>query len=252
LSEQKEREVLQLLKDIRSYESPFGGAMPLGESGVIDAAYGPAGLVESGQEFPKSDRAPLAASFKKLRLALRVLRAEDFDAWASLIAPYLGDPADPGVVGHWRKLVAVLDEENAKIRAENERRRKKGRPVRTQLERHDRAVRRLAEILRRKRLHPVYPKLMSERERVAGEAANAQMMAYYQRVRVAGRTHRGAVSQTAVKFGISDDEAERIVEFRGESKLASCAEPECLRNVYSQNLCSKHYQRDLKARRRAG
>jgi hypothetical protein len=48
-SESKKREVLQLLRDYRAWHTPHGGAMPLDETGVADASYGPAGLIEAGQ-----------------------------------------------------------------------------------------------------------------------------------------------------------------------------------------------------------
>lgn len=41
----------------------------------------------------------------------------------------------------------------------------------------------------------------------------------------------------------------RIVEFRPDVKLASCAMPDCDQTVYSQNLCSEHYQWQLEARK---
>ncbi len=237
--------------------------MPLDETGVADASYGPAGLVREGAEYAQRDREALRRSIRLLRAALVLLRREDRRAWEALVNPYLGDPGDPSMVDDWRRKVAELDAENAAIRAENERRRKKGRPerpervrhvtARTQLERHDRAVRKLAGYLAGKRLNPVWPKLMSERERAAGEAANAQLYAYYQRVRVAGRTHRGAVAQTAVKFEVPEDAVERVVEFRSEVKLATCAEEGCGREVFQQNLCVRHYNREYRARKgRAG
>ncbi len=173
----KERDVLQLLKDYRAFVSPFGSAMPLDETHMVDAAYGPAGFVEAGAGYEERDVKLLAKSLRKLVLALKVLRGEDFDAWASLIEPYLSDPADPGSVDEMRRKVEKLDAENSRVRAENTRREKKGKPplpekvghviARQQLERHDRAIRRLSVYLRRERLHAVYPKLMSKREEVA-------------------------------------------------------------------------------------
>ncbi len=235
--------------------------MPLDDTGVIDASYGPAGLIWRGMEYGKSDRAALARSLARLRLALRVLRYEDFDAWASLVNPYLGDPADSGMVDDWRRKVAELDSENEAIRRDNERRRKKGRPekpervrfvfARMQLERHDRAIRKLAGYLKHTRLHVVFPRLMSERERAAGESANAQIYAFYERVRVAGRTHRGAIGQTAVKFEIPEDAVERVVEFRSDVKLATCADEGCGRAVFQQNLCVRHYNQEYRARKRS-
>jgi hypothetical protein len=232
--------------------------MPLDESGVVDAAYGPAGMVREGAEYEKPDREGLKKTYEDLDDALEVLYEHDLRAWLALQEPYFSDPADNSVVDDWREKIKALDEENARIRAGNEQRVKKGRPkkpekvrhvfMRLQLERHDRAIEKLAHYLRNKQLYVVWPKLMSERERVAGEAANAQMVAYYERVRVAGRTHRGAVSQTAVKFEVSEERVEKVLEFRGEAKLSTCIESDCGRAVYSQNMCSRCYQRALKAR----
>ena len=254
-----EGEILRLLKDWRAFWSAFGGAMPLDETGLVDASYGPAGLVLSGAAFEKRDIELLRKSYRKLTLALKMLRAEHFQEWGALIEPYLSDVADNSCVDDWRKKVRALDDENAKIRQQNEERLKKGRPpkplkvrfefARVQLERHDRALRRLALYLKNEKLHVVYPKLMSTREQEAGEAANAQIYAYFNQVRVAGRTEAEARAATAEKFVISTTRVEQIVEFRSENKLASCAEPECGRAVYSQNLCSRHYQQDLKKRK---
>ena len=268
-----ERDVIQLLKNYRPFETAFGGAMPLDETHVAEAAYGPAGMVLAGAAFKDADLSArdiemLGRSLGRLRLALRVLRKKDFDAWAALVNPYLGDPADAGIVGDWRRRVADLDAENAAIGRSNAERARllkkggknaKGAPpyrhekirlvvARQQLERHDRAVKKLAGYLQNEDLHPVHPKLMSAREEAAGDAANAQIYAYYQQVRVSGRTHPGAVDATAWKFGISSDDVERIVEFRKDVKLATCAVVDCDNAVHSQNLCQKHYQQEWRAR----
>jgi predicted secreted protein len=234
--------------------------MPLDETGVRDASYGPAGLVTTGAAFEKRDVPGLAESYRKLNADMRRLRREDFQLWASLIEPYLSDTADPSAVDDWRQKIAALDAENAAIRAENERRKKKGRPakpekvrhvyMREQLLRHDHAVKRLAEYRKGERLHVVYPKLMSTREREAGEAHNAQVNATVERLRVSGLREEDAAEQTAEMFGISRDEVARIREFRSDIKLATCAEVGCGGNVYQQNLCQKHYQREWRTRRK--
>lgn len=242
--------------------------MPLDETGVRDASYGPAGLITTGSGFEKRDIEPLRDSFRKLNAALRILRRDHMQLWASLVEPYLSDPADPGVVADWRAKLDALDKENAQIRKENAYRAKKGRPAkpekvalvyaRLQLERHDEAVQKLADYLRDVDLWVVNPKLMSESEEAAAENQNAEIYAVFQRLRVKGLREWDAVVQTAEYFSrqgapLSADAVQRIVEFRSENKLASCAEPECGRTVFSQNLCSLHYQRQLKARkRRAG
>ncbi len=267
--------------------------MPLDETGVRDASYGPAGLITTGAGFKEGDIEDLRDSYRKLNAAIRrlrrehkprwveewrpfrhkdaprILRRDRFPLWAVLIGPYLGDPADPSIVDDWREKVRALDKENTEIRKSNEKREallrkgKKAHPyqypkvryvfARRQLERHDRAIKALAEDLKDEKLHVVYPKLMSEREKAAGEAHNAQVYAYWQRMRVAGGTEKQATRDTALEFKISEPEVERVVEFRSENKLASCAEPECGQAVFSQNLCERHYRREYRARkRRAG
>lgn len=220
--------------------------MPLDETGVRDASYGPAGLITTGAAFEKRDVKRLAESYRKLKPAINRLPVS---LRAALLHPYLADEADPGIVEVWRERIAALDKENTTRRKARKPEKVAHVYTRRQLQRHDIAVHLLWQELKDENLYVVYPKLMSERERAAGEAANAQMMAYYQRVRVAGRTHRGAISQTAVKFEIPEDAVERVVEFRSDVKLASCAERGCGRAVFQQNLCQRHYQRDWRARK---
>jgi hypothetical protein len=43
------------LKDYRPFHSAFGGAMPLDETHVVDAAYGPTGVLLTGAGFRKED-----------------------------------------------------------------------------------------------------------------------------------------------------------------------------------------------------
>jgi hypothetical protein len=239
-----------LLKDYRPFKSAFGGAMPLDETGVRDASYGPAGIVLTGVQFEKRDVELLAESYDTLDRALRELMRHDFQLWASLIEPYLSDIADNSVVEDWREKLEALDKENAARRKAKKPERVALVYPRLQLMRHEKAVEWLTDHLKGEDLHVVFPKLMSERERAAGDAANAQIYAYYQRVRVAGRTHRGAISQTAVKFEMPEDAIERVVEFRSDVKLASCAETGCKGKVFQQNMCVKHYNRDYRARKK--
>jgi hypothetical protein len=253
--------VEQLLKDYRTYQTAFGGARPLDETYVSQASYGPAGLILAGAEFKAGDIAGLEESYFYLNIALHLLRREHFQEWGALIEPYLSDVADSSVVEDWRRKVGELDDHNAKIRSLNKQRAKKGKPLkpekvaliymRLQLQRHDRALTRLTRYLKNIDLHVVNPHLMSTQEKAAGDAANAQIYAYYQQVRVAGRTHRGAISAAAWKFGITEDRVERIIEFRAGLKLATCAQPECERAVYSQNLCQRHYQFEWRRRNSA-
>lgn len=264
--ESKQRDVLRLLKDYRAFHSSGGGAMPLEDTHVSSASYGPAGLTRAGRDFEPKDRRRLAGSYRKLNAALRLLRRDHFELWVPLVEPYLSDPADPSLVDHWRGQVERLDAENARIRKRNtaarKRAKRKGSQPPTletektglvwtclQVERHDAAVERLAEYLRDVNLHAVAPKLMSEREEAAVERQNAEIHAVYQRLRVSGLGVTSAIQQTAENFRVLPATVERIIEFRSDLKLASCAEPDCGRAVFSQNLCEKHYRRQHRAKK---
>lgn len=180
----------------------------------------------------------------------------------ALIEPYLSDVADSGVIGDWREKVAALDRENAEIRRENEGRLKRGRParppkvrhvwIRTQLERHDRAIARLAGMLRDVELEPVSPRLMSKREEEAGEKANREVVAYFRQVKSPGRSEAGAVASCSLKFGISEDEVGRILEFADEISPDVCEEGGCDEPVEAQGRCRKHYQRAYRKRKKGG
>ncbi len=50
-----EKTILDLLKLYRTYHTAFGGAMPLDETHVVDAAYGPAGMIVAGAAFEERD-----------------------------------------------------------------------------------------------------------------------------------------------------------------------------------------------------
>ena len=100
----KEREVVQLLKDYRTWHSPFGGAAPSDSTLNLEeqGSYGPAGLIQAGQVFDKTDRKLLRESFEHLEHAITLLREEYSQAWVLLLGPYLGDPGDPAIVDGWR------------------------------------------------------------------------------------------------------------------------------------------------------
>ncbi len=207
-------------------------------------------MILTGAEYKRRDVEPLKKSYRILNVALRLLRREHFQLWGSLIEPYLGDPADSGVVEEWRRRIAALDAENA-------RRLKRKKPprvalvfTRLQLERHDRAVWWLARCLKGGDLHVVNPHLMSASEEAAGEEANAQIFAYFEQVRVAGRTKAGAASAAAWKFGISEDEVWRVIEFRSENRLARCQEPGCDRAPERGLVCMRHYLRERRQSQR--
>lgn len=241
--------------------------MPLEDTPVRSASYGPAGMTFAGQEFESGDRRRLAESYWKLNAALRILRRDHSELWVPLVEPYLADPADPSLVDHWRSQVERQDAENALIRRRNDAARKaakkKGEPLpaakskkiglvwtRRQLERHDAAVQKLAEYLRDVDLYYVAPKLMSEQEEAAVERQNAEIHAVYQRLRVSGLRETAAIEQTAESFRVLPATVERIIEFRADLKLASCAEEDCGGEVYQQNLCLKHYHKAYRARKK--
>jgi hypothetical protein len=92
--ETKHREVLQLLKDYRTFHTAFGGAMPLDETHVVDAAYGPAGMVASGAAFEERDVPGLRRSYEKLG-------ARPHDAQTSRLSG-LDEPGDAAPGGSGR------------------------------------------------------------------------------------------------------------------------------------------------------
>ncbi len=246
----KEREVLQLLKDLRAFKSPFGGAISIDDAANMrDASYGPAGLIFAGVEFKRSDRLLLRESFGALRRALILLRLDKrtiakyengdeitgISAWSALLEPYLSDPADPSIVDDWRRKAQA-----GYISA------------RRFVERHDAAVERLAEYLRNEDLHVVFSKTMSENEEAKIEHQYAEMYAVFQRLRVSGLSVPIAMAQAAENFGVPVDVIERVVEFRSENKPNECVWSWCERTPFSQNLCVAHYQKKRREEKKRG
>lgn len=102
----KVREVTLLLIFYSTYHAPYGAAMTYEESGLKDAAYGPAGLIEAGQEWSLKQRAYLRDSYDSLGTAMEALKEDEplgFMSWLVLLAPYLGDPGDASLVDRWRR-----------------------------------------------------------------------------------------------------------------------------------------------------
>lgn len=248
MSEAKKREVVQLLRDYRSFYSPFGGAAL--SDGVTNlqekGSYGPAGLVFAGTEVDRSDRRRLRESLEALRKALLMLRSErrpvsrhsngddisGISAWSALIEPYLADPADPSVVDDWRKKAR-----QGYISA--------GRSI----ERYDAAIETLAKYLEVVKLHVVYPRLMTEDEEQKMEHQNAEMFAVFQRLRVSGLRAHEAIAQAADYFSVSTDTVDRVLEFRQQDKPDHCSWGSCDRAPFSQNLCMKHYQQQRRGKK---
>lgn len=200
VSKNKKREVLELLRGYRAFHTPFGGAMPLDETGVIDASYGPSGFVEEGQYHPNGERQRLKASYDLLKHAITLVKGtpEGFIAWVLLHEPYFGDPGDPSVVAHWR--------EKSPNKAEY----------------HDMFVDRLAEHLKHKDLFVAWPHRMTVREEKLVERRNDEVYAEYRQIKREKRdeglseakANKGAVEMAAVRHGYSPRRVYEIVSIR--------------------------------------
>lgn len=240
----KQDEVLGLLIDYAAFRAAFGGALPLDESHLQSASYGPAGYIETGTEFHKEGNvALLKQSFGFLNIALKILYHKHPELFESLIEPYFADPADPGLIGHWRRLIAAMDKEN-----DLRRRAKPPKPLVVALkepadflERHDKAIEQLAAYLANVDLYYIPVSQLSESEAKADEHREQQIYASYQRYRTAGNRSEHAVEMTAAEFGTSTDVVETVIEFRRNVKVDECSEAGCDRAPFSQNLCTKHY-----------
>lgn len=250
----KQDEVLGLLIDYAAFRAAFGGALPLDESHLHTASYGPAGYIETGTEFYEEGNVKLLhKSYGLLNAALRLLRRDHLELWGALVEAYLSDPGDPGIIGHWRRQVATLDVVNREIHRHNALVRQGKRPgpsryekigfvvPRMLLERHDEAIERLAEMLQDVDLYYIPVSQLSETEAKADEHREAQMYASYQRYRTARNRHEHAVEMAAAEFGTSTDVVETVIEFRRNVKADECSEAGCDRAPFSQSLCTKHY-----------
>ena len=193
-SEAKQREVLQLLKDYRPWHSAFGGSMPLDETGVVDASYGPAGMVLAGAQFDDRDLKLLAQSYEDLENALTVLRADGHQGmtcYLMLLSPYLGDPGDPSIVSAWRE-------------------KKPGAA-----EWHDLAVEKLAGYLCHKDLHVVWPKRMTSRQEKQVDRMNDELFGLYKNFRYGdGMSRNKAIEKAAEHCGYGRSRGYEIVEVR--------------------------------------
>ena len=197
-SESKKREVLQLLRDYRARHTPHGGAMPLDGTGVADASYGPAGLIEAGQGSSKKHRTRLKKTCEDLDHALKLLKSADHDLWIALHRPYLSGTADPSIVAGWRR------------KAERGNRDAKGA-----VELHDLAVRVLAILLHGVDLYVVFPKRMTSREEKQVERRNDEFFALYRRYRDEDRmSYNKAIETAAEHCGYSRSRGYEIADLR--------------------------------------
>jgi hypothetical protein len=189
-SESKKREVLQLFKEYRTFWTPFGGAMPLDETGVVDATYGPAGYIEAGMNYSKGQRGPLAESYEDLEHAITLAKREYFTHWVILLEAYFGSEPDPDVVRLWRERGSE------------------------RIGYHDKFVEAVADNLRHTELYVVWPKRMSTREEKQVEKMNDEFYSIYKRLKSEGHKNRSAIQQAATMCGYSEPRGYEIVRVR--------------------------------------
>lgn len=201
--------------------------MPLDETHLRSAGYGPAGFILSGSAFTPFQAANLARSYKYLNHALTLLQngdTADRMRYLVLLAPYLGDPADASLVDLWRK-----------------------KPGDQRWVWHDEAVEKLCHYLRKIELFAVSPREMTEDEKRESSQRDARVYAHYTKMRRAGRRHDKAIEMAAEEFATSTDRVELLVELRRDVKLDECLDANCTRAPYSQNYCVKHYHQNRRA-----
>lgn len=173
--------------------------MPLEDTGVVDASYGPAGYVEAGAGFDARDVRLLAESYEHLQDALTVLQGDGHEGMACylhLLSPYLGDPADPSIVAEWREK----------------------RPGVARW--HDLAVEKLAGYLRHKDLHVVWPKRMTGQQERQIDRRNDEFFRLYRELRGEGRGKTNAVKTASAITGYSERRGWQIVQVREGSGAA--------------------------------
>lgn len=229
MNEARERDVIQLLKNLQVFHAGFGGTPPISETeGVTETSFGPAGFIYEGMEFRdelnKSARRDLEESLDLLEEALAELRRSNFPLYYILKDPYLQDPGDPSIVDQWRKLAPVSESCAARVSM------------------HDKAVAFLAEYLEDEDLSPFYPRLMSEKESRDVEDGNAAMLAFYRRQLRRGSSHRIALRDTAEQYKVSEDYVQRIVDVKDAIGGALCSVEGCENQARATGLCAKHYE----------
>ena len=192
LSEAKKREVLQLLRHYRDWHTAYGGAAELNLESM--GQYGPGGMIVAGIAFKGYHLGMLADSFKALEHALTMLKNGGplkNAGYLVLLAPYLGDPADPSLVNKWR--------ENPK-------------DCRTGW--HDLAVEELAHYLRNTDLYVPWSSRMQTRKPETVKQMNDEFYALYEKLRNDGERKTKAVETAAewCDYGLS--RAWEIVKLR--------------------------------------
>jgi hypothetical protein len=195
------REIQQLLKDYRAFHSPHGGAFATEDSHLRTAAYGPAGLIESGMEYSPQVRAALEKSYTKLGYAVTLLnrRPDMMFAYLLLRPVYFGDPADPSIAALWR--------EASDYRTTH----------------HDAYVEGLWDLLKDHEMFVVWPQRMPRSEERLVEKRNDEFYAEYVQVKTeklneglkGRRANRQAIEIAATRHGYGESRAYEIVRIRG-------------------------------------
>lgn len=248
LSETKRREVLQLLRDYRSWKTAYGGAGLINMEAM--GQHGPAGLIYEGMTFDREDRYLMRQSIALLDHALTLLRKDHFALWRSLVEPYLGDPADNSIVDQWREQAKRTWEFEKEDNFRGERyTMKRSIFAWYMVKRHDAAIAMLADILREADLYAIFAKRMSKDQERKVEDQNAEILAVFERNRASGMVRVAAVRQTAEDFRISTDTVDRIIEFRDHFRRDECTVDDCERSPFAQNLCQRHYQKSWRDRK---
>jgi hypothetical protein len=198
----KERQVLQLLKDYRSWHTAFGGSLTPEDSHMRSAAYGPAALIEQGAYWPKRWRAAARTTYEKLEHALTLLQHDGtlgMSCWLVLHSFYLGADADPSEVERLEKTRPNL---------------KKWR---------DLAVKKVAGYLAGHDLFVIMPSRMTSNAAKQIDLRNDEAWALYQQLRSEGRRKTEAVKTTAILCGYSERRIWEIVKTRGSASEAKPA-----------------------------
>lgn len=200
----RQRQVTTLLRDYRAWHTAFGGGLPIEDSYMRGAAYGPSALIEAGVYFPRKWRPALAVSFEKLEYALTMLKNDGITGrlcYLLLLAPYLGDPADPSIVTRWRKERPGLADW------------------------HDLAIKKLAGYLASHDLFVIWPKRMTSQEAQQIEHRNAELFGLYKRLVDEGTNKTEAVKQAALMCGYGKRRAWEIVRAREPGDPAKPSRP---------------------------
>jgi hypothetical protein len=196
----KERQVLQLLKDYRSWHTAFGGSLTPEDSHMRSAAYGPAALIEQGAYWPKRWRAAARTTYEKLEHALTLLQHDGtlgMSCWLVLHSYYLGADADPSEVERLGKLRPNL------------------------IKWRDLAVKKTAEKLAGHDLFVIMPSRMTSNMAKQIEQRNDEAHQLYTQLRSEGHKKTDAVKTTAVLVGYSERRIWEIVKTRSSEATGS-------------------------------